>query len=322
MPSLEEKLTTVLNEGRILVLGTQVLVGFQCRAAFEPGFDRLEAVEQHLILVGLCVMLAALGLLLLPAAFHQIADRGEDTEALDRHATRVMDLALFPFAVGLGITIDVAFAAVLGRRAGVVAGVVGTATALVCWYGIEMVRRSSDRSRDVGKGVEVEEAAGGAPELKDKITHVLTEARMVLPGSQALLGFQFVTILMDAFERLPASSKYVHLASLGLIAMSIILLMLPAAYHRLVERGEDTEHFHRVASTCVVAAMALLAPGICGDVFVVSRKVTGSLEVALALAGGMLLFFTGLWFGYTLLARRRKNAPEGGAPGRVIVATG
>jgi len=64
---------------------------------------------------------------------------------------------------------------------------------------------------------------------------------------------------MDGFEKLPNLLKYVHLISLCLTAVSIILLMTPAAYHRIVERGEETEHFHRFARKTLLAAMAPLA---------------------------------------------------------------
>jgi hypothetical protein len=37
--------------------------------------------------------------------------------------------------------------------------------------------------------------------------------------------------------------------------------MAPAAYHRIVEQGEDTERFHTLASRMVLLALALLAPG-------------------------------------------------------------
>jgi len=43
--------------------------------------------------------------------------------------------------------------------------------------------------------------------LEQRITQMLTEARVVLPGVQALLGFQLVSVLTQAFEKLPASSK-------------------------------------------------------------------------------------------------------------------
>ncbi|XIA63269.1 hypothetical protein ACFIOY_29350 [Bradyrhizobium sp. TZ2] len=36
-----------------------------------------------------------------------------------------------------------------------------------------------------------------------KIEQLLTEARGIMPGGQALLGFQFVATLTKAFETLP-----------------------------------------------------------------------------------------------------------------------
>jgi cytochrome bd-type quinol oxidase subunit 2 len=130
----------------------------------------------------------------------------------------------------------------------------------------------------------------------------------VLPGAQALLGFQFVTTLMEAFEKLPLSSRYVHLASLSMVAVSIVLLMTPAAYHRIVERGEETEHFHKFASHALIAAMVPLALGVAGDFYVVVRKITESATSAVAAALVSLLFFYGLWFGLTLYRRGRERS--------------
>ena len=134
--------------------------------------------------------------------------------------------------------------------------------------------------------------------LKDRVEQVLTEARVVLPGVQALLGFQLATILMDGFDKLPQSSKYIHLMSLILMGLCVILLMTPAAYHRIVERGEDTERFHRFASVTLLVTMIPLPLGICGDLFVVLRKVFGSVSLSIGIALLTLAFFYGLWFGY------------------------
>jgi len=58
--------------------------------------------------------------------------------------------------------------------------------------------------------------------------------------------------------------------------LAVILLLAPAAYHRIVERGETTEHRHQFASGMILAATIPLALGICGDFFVVLRKVLRS----------------------------------------------
>src|SRR5947209_10666573 len=111
-----------------------------------------------------------------------------------------------------------------------------------------MARRKAAKAKRRTSMKESKEADGQADKLKEKIKQVLEEARMVLPGAQALLGFQFIVILTNSFDQLPAQAKLVHVGSLAAIALSIILLMTPAAYHRIVEEGEDTERFHRFAT--------------------------------------------------------------------------
>jgi DMSO reductase anchor subunit len=306
---LKDKVQNALDEGRMLVLGSQVLLGFQYRSAFEPGFEKLPLSSQYLKLSALCLMLLALGLLLAPGAHHRIVEEGEDSPALHRFTTRVMDYALLPFAVALGLDVYISAEKTLGRAAALTIGLLTGLTALFFWYGLELKRRG-EREPQIREEQEMEkeeDSKSSGSKIKDKIKHVLTECRVVLPGAQALLGFQFVTTLMEAFEKLPSSSKYVHLASLVLVAVSIVLLMTPAAYHRIVERGEQTEHFHRFASRMLIAAMIPFALGVSGDLFVVVRKVTESATSAIASAVVSLLFFYGLWFGFTLYRRKQER---------------
>jgi hypothetical protein len=75
-----------------------------------------------------------------------------------------------------------------------------------------------------------------------------------------------------------------------------VLLITPAAYHRIHEAGEDTEHFHKVASRLLLAALVFLGPGMAGDLFLVIAKVTQSSSAAAIIAGLLLVAFYGLWF--------------------------
>jgi len=83
------------------------------------------------------------------------------------------------------------------------------------------------------------------------------------------------------------------------------LLIAPAAYHRILEAGEDTEQFYKVASRLLLIALVFLGPGMAGDLFVVIAKVTQSPGIAGMCAGFLLLAFYGLWFGVS--AWRRKQ---------------
>ena len=137
---------------------------------------------------------------------------------------------------------------------------------------------------------------------------------MVLPGAQALLGFQFAVTLTKSFDALPPALRLTHIAALGLIAASVVLLVTPAAYHRIVEHGEATEHFHRLASRFVLAAMVPLTLGLAADLLVVVYRAVESYPAALAAAAATLATFSGLWFGLTLAIRRRRERSARRAP--------
>jgi DMSO reductase anchor subunit len=317
MTKIKDKVRNALDESRMLVLGSQVLVGFQLRSIFEKGFDSLPLVSQALKMAGLGLMLVAIALLISPSSYHRLVEGGEDTHEIHRYTSKMMGWALLPFSLGIGIDLYVATQKIVGWKAGVAAGLLGTLAAVSFWYGLEfyMRRERAAEVEELKRESDMEEERGRkegqredkATKLTDKIKHVLTECRVVLPGSQALLGFQFIVILSEGFDKLPALSQYVHLACLGLNALTIVLLMTPAAYHRIVERGEETEHFHRFASKLLIAALVPLALGLAGDVYVVVQKVTDSQLVSVVSALVILAIFWELWFGLTLYRRTQRQ---------------
>ena len=213
---------------------------------------RLQKQIKHL---GLLLLLAVVGLVMLPAARHRIVERGQDTPGMLLFTKWCLRLALLPLALAIGIDLFTAGAQVGGNRVGAAISGGAVLLSIALWYGIVVLREPREKEEE-----DVKETP-----LEEKIVQVLTEARVVLPGAQALLGFQLAMMMMESFEKLPQSSKIVHLVSLCFIAATTILLIAPAAFHRLVERGEDTERFHSFASAMVVLAMITLAPGFCLD---------------------------------------------------------
>jgi hypothetical protein len=304
---LKDKIQNALDENRMMVLGVQVLIGFDFRAVFEKGFTQLPRAAQLMTLASLTVLCVTLALLLTPGAHHRISERGEDSPEFHRFTTWCASLALFPFAVALALDVGVAGWHSVSPTVG---GILGAATgfiALGMWYGIEVIARQTTEGRQAMRSEGDHEKA----KLTDKIRHVLTEARVVLPGVQALLGFQFAAMLVEGFDKLPTPLKYLHLGSLACLALSIIFLMTPAAWHRLVERGEETEAFHTFASRMVIAALPPIALGICGDFYIVSWKVTQSVPLAAGMTATLGLLFFGLWFGLSLVRRPRVAGRHG-----------
>jgi hypothetical protein len=81
---------------------------------------------------------------------------------------------------------------------------------------------------------------------KDKVQKALSEVRTLVLGAQILLGFQYQALFLPRFEDLPGygrPSRQGCSGSLLLLALTMILLMTPAPYHRLAEDGENTTHF-------------------------------------------------------------------------------
>jgi hypothetical protein len=76
----------------------------------------------------------------------------------------------------------------------------------------------------------------------------------------------------------------VHLASLGLLGVTIVLLMAPAAFHRIVEGGEDTERLHQVSTMMVLGPLVPLRLGLAGDFCVVANEILGAQAAAIVLA--------------------------------------
>lgn len=83
--------------------------------------------------------------------------------------------------------------------------------------------------------------------LKEQAEHIEQEARMVVPGIQALLGFQFVAVLNERFSHLNYTEQYLHWLALLLVAAAAACVMAPAAYHRKVEPRSISEDFVRLA---------------------------------------------------------------------------
>jgi hypothetical protein len=292
--STHRKVKTALDESRLLILGGQILFGFHLNGAFQAGFADLSNVARAFHAAAFCTMAAAVGLLITPSLEHLIVERGRSTARILRLTTCFVGLALLPMALSLGIDLSVVLSYRFGAYVGLAVGIAASALSLVLWYGTEFLLRKPDKGEQV-----MDERTS----IDIRVEHMLTEARVLLPGAQALFGFQMAVLLTEAFGALPSSSRVLHAVSLCCIALAIMLLMAPAAFHRITFHGENTESFHRIGSRFVIASAVPLAAGITTDLYVAVTKALYS-----AVAGAVLATATGallvtLWFIRPLLHR-------------------
>ena len=140
--------------------------------------------------------------------------------------------------------------------------------------------------------------------LSEAITHLLEECRMVLPGVQALFGFQLIAVFNSTFrERLTSREQIIHLVAIGLVAISVALIMAPAAYHRQTNPEEATESFLELATNLLLLSMLPLMVGITLDFYLIARLILENNIVSLVLSIALLIWFATFWF---LLPRLKK----------------
>ena len=145
--------------------------------------------------------------------------------------------------------------------------------------------------------------------LNDAASHVLEECRTVVPGMQALFGFQLIAVFSSAFsEQLSSIERILHLIAIVLVTIAIALVMTPAALHNQTEPLAVSSRFIRISSRLLMASMAPLALGLCLDIYLVARVIVGTRGVAATVAASLLGVFIVLWLVLPRLSRSRSTA--------------
>jgi hypothetical protein len=294
---LERRIKLSFDECRLMLLVIQVFLGFQFRAPFEPRFAGLPPASRLFETFSLVTLLAAFAMLVAPATLSDLAFPGENSSAVDSFTTAMIDVSLIAFAVATTLMLFVTVHTVEGTALSGAASIVLLGIALALWYGVALMQRTRPPSR---------QTMTRRASLEDETEHVLTEARMIVPGAAALIGFQFATVLMESFGGLEIGLKRLHLLSTALIALSIIFLIAPAAYHRVAAHGEESQRVVRFGRRAILASLLPLVFGIAIDTFVVMRVAATGVVAATLVPAVLVIVALALWFGYPLLVRRQR----------------
>ena len=134
--------------------------------------------------------------------------------------------------------------------------------------------------------------------LTESVTHIVEEARMLIPGVTAFLGFQLVAVFSTAFsQKLTRDEQLLHVLAMFLTLVALLMLLTPAAYHRQAESGWVSEGFVNLSSRFITGATPLFALGITGDFYLLVRAVTENTILAAITAILVLTIAVVLWYG-------------------------
>jgi Family of unknown function (DUF6328) len=297
---LEDALKVSLDELRMQMLGAQVLLGFGFQGLFQDGFATVAPFCRSVDAVGLGLMVVAIGLMIAVPCQHRMIECGEATVRIYLTSRRYAEVALLPLAAGIGCNLFVATAQPFGPALGAIISLVVFGIAVLDWYflGILLRRRWGVRAPETPM------KESGTP-LHTKIEQMLTESRVILPGVQALLGFQLVVMLTKAFGQLSPSARVAHLVGLVCLVLAIVLLISPAAIHRVTFGGSDDPRLHSLGSVLIAMALFPLAIALSCDLWVGLTRLLGDGRLVLAGAAAGLALLVSMWYVVPLVMRRR-----------------
>jgi len=300
MAKIDALLKVSLDELRMQMLGTQVVFGFQFQAVFQDRLDIADRAIQGAALLGMSCIILTMGMLITGPAVHRIADSGEASERTRTLTSRLANTALLTLALGMAATLFVTIATEFGSRAGFAAALVMAALGIFAWHGWGSFLRSA-----LHRSTEPPSMKQSHASLHDRIDFALTEARVMLPGAQALFGFQLLLPLMKTFEELSPTARIVHFAALSFVAVAIVLLISPAAIHRIAFDGADDERFLRLSSIVVTVSLVPLAFGVASELYVATARLLPDSPASLWIAPVAICILLGLWYALPLFLRRR-----------------
>jgi hypothetical protein len=159
-----------------------------------------------------------------------------------------------------------------------------------------MSDKSDDKSAKSHEKVEKEE-------LDKRAQNAIEEARMVLPGIQALFGFQLIAVFNQRFPQMPAGQQLLHYTALVLVAVAIGLIMAPAAYHRIVEQHSVSRFFIQLTSVMIATSMLPLLTAISLEIYILGHLVLDNDQASFWIAVATAAFLATLWYVFPFTAR-------------------
>jgi hypothetical protein len=299
---LQDALKTSLDELRMQMLGAQVLFGFQFQAMFQDNFRAVQYSGRVVYALGLALLIAVLGLLIAVPCQHRLVDGGETTLRIYAVSLRYATFALLPLAGAIVCDVFVATERPYGTMVSAAVAGCTAAMAAIAWFCIGMILRRKWNPRSSGGPMQQSKTA-----LHARIEQLLTEARVILPGAQALLGFQLIAMMTKAFDELSPTGRLLHLVALLSLALAIVLLISPAAIHRLAFSGGDDPRLQSIGSVLITMALLPLACAISCDVWIALTRLFGETVGSWGGAVAVLLFLLGLWYIFPLLIKRTRR---------------
>jgi hypothetical protein len=102
-----------------------------------------------------------------------------------------------------------------------------------------------------------------------ELIELLNELRVALPGVQFLFAFLLIVPFQQSVDRLDEFQRDVYFVALLAAAVATVLLVAPAAQHRVLFRQREKENLLRRSHRSAFAGLMVLAVAICAALLLV-----------------------------------------------------
>jgi hypothetical protein len=133
--------------------------------------------------------------------------------------------------------------------------------------------------------------------LHNILRNILEEARMILPGTQTLFGFQIIVVFTEYFHNeLMEIEKTLHFTSMLLTLISFTIILSLTAYHRQIPIDFISRKFVSFGGQLLKIGMFPLMIAISIEFYLVGLQIFKDNLVAIAWSIITLLFLLLMWY--------------------------
>jgi hypothetical protein len=148
-----------------------------------------------------------------------------------------------------------------------------------------------------------------AERVDEKLDQILQGMRVILPGVQVMFAFLLTVPFQQRWTQLDSVHRGVYAVCLVATAAASVLLITPAAQHRLLFRDSQAERMLRRANGYGFAGVLCVAVAISAALFLVLDVVSGR-EWAVLLTAGTAVGSMWAWVVQPWLTRERHPARQ------------
>jgi hypothetical protein len=142
-----------------------------------------------------------------------------------------------------------------------------------------------------------------------ELIELLNELRVALPGVQFLFAFLLIVPFQQTRDQLTDFQRDLYFVALLAAAVATVLLIAPAAQHRILFRQKDKDKLLRRSNVYAVAGLIVLGLAICAAILLVV-DVLFSLALAWVAAGAIAVMLAIAWVVVPFWRRSRSEQDD------------